>query len=49
VSALKRCSADWEVLDCTLGLGAVEGVYGHFDLAHGVVLDAVFHVETFRI
>jgi hypothetical protein len=48
VSTLKGRAADRKVLDRTLGLGAVQGVCGYFNLTHGVVFDAVFHVETFR-
>ena len=50
VSGFESLARDREVLDGTLGLCAVEGVLGDFDLTHGVVFDAKFfgHCCPFR-
>ena len=42
LGALQAAARDREVLHGTLGLGAPQRLDGHPDLAHGVVLDAVF-------
>lgn len=46
---LETLTADGEVLHRTLRLGAVERVYRNLYLAHGVVLDAVFHLVPNRL
>ena len=45
VPRFEDLAGDREVLHGTLGLGAVEGLGGHPDLAHGVVFDAEFRVS----
>ena len=40
VGALQGLAGDREVLDCTLRLGAVQGVHGDADFAHRVVFNA---------
>ena len=44
VGRLQCLARDGEVFNGTLGLGAVEGIYGYADLTHGVVFNAVFSV-----
>ena len=44
LAALKPAARDREVLHGALSLGPPQRFRGHLDLAHGVVLDAVFGV-----
>ena len=46
VRIFKTGSTDGEVLYRSLGLSSIQGILWYFDLAHGVVFNAVFHLSS---